>query len=190
MYHLTPTIKVFEREDWRAATPRPMDRQAPPTEAFLHHGAETDREARAIDRESEVLAAMKGIQSFHMGPQRKWSDIGYHYVVFQPHGDMRHAVICEGRLTHFIPAAQLGHNEGTFAVCIFGTIDNDDPLHDNTVFALTQLLSGTRAGMTGAGHLRTLGGHRDVTQTECPGDTLYRALDRIAHGSHLARFRG
>jgi hypothetical protein len=188
MYELTPTIHVYEREDWHARTPKPMDRQDPPREAFIHHGAETDRDAQAVGTIAEVLAAMRGIQNFHMDG-RGWSDIGYHYVVFQPHGKLKHAVICEARLVHFVPAAQLGHNTGTFAVCVYGTIDSGDKLEDNTVWALSRLLSGVRAGMTGAASLRTVGGHRDVTQTECPGNLLYSSLPRIAADSHLAAFR-
>lgn len=189
MYELSPTVRVYERDDWKAEPAKPgMLRQAPPSQAFLHHGAEQDSDAKSITSVSAALKAMHGIQAFHMGPARGWDDVGYHYVIFQPHGALKHAVICEGRLVHFVPAAQLGHNTDTFAVCVYGTIDQSDPLQDGTVWALTRLLGGVRAGMTGAGHLRTLGGHRDVTQTDCPGAALYGELDRIAKGSHLERF--
>lgn len=187
MYHLTDHIRVLERADWHARSPRAVTAQPTPHEAFIHHGAESDHDARAITRQSEILSAMRGIQNFHMDGNG-WNDIGYHYVVFQPHGDLKYAHICEGRMVRDLPAAQLGHNTGTLAVCVYGTIDSGDPLNDNTVWAIAQLLKGTRHDKTGVTSIRTVGGHRDVTQTSCPGDTLYRALDRIAHDAGIERF--
>lgn len=188
MYHLTDNIQVHERADWRARQPIAVTSQPTPHEAFIHHGAESDKEARAITNQSETLAAMRGIQNFHMD-DNKWNDIGYHYVVFQPHGDLRFAHICEGRMVRHLPAAQLGHNTGTVAICIYGTIDGADPLHDNTVYAIAKLLNGTRGHKTGITSIETVGGHRDVTQTSCPGDMIYNALSRIARDAGIRRFK-
>jgi hypothetical protein len=188
MYHLTKDFPVLERHDWGARNPGSMSVQVSPHEAFIHHGAETDNDARHITSIARVTTAMRGIQAFHMGPERKWSDIGYHYVVFQARGDMEHAVICEARMVRYVPAAQLNHNTGTFAVCVYGTIDEGDPLRDDTIRAIVQLLKGTRANLTGAASIKTVGGHRDVTSTSCPGDSLYRALDRIAHDAKIQRY--
>jgi hypothetical protein len=188
MYQLTDYHLVLERHDWNARKPGTMAAQASPSEAFVHHGAETDAEARGITTREQVKAAMHGIQAFHMGPERGWSDIGYHYVVFQPHGSLRHAVICEGRPVRCVPAAQLNHNTNTFAVCVFGTIDRNDPLQDSTIKALGALLSGRRADLTGAHNIKTVGGHRDVTQTDCPGNYLYDKLDTIAHAAKIGRY--
>lgn len=189
MYHLTEKVKVYERDDWNARTPRPMDSQALPTEAFIHHGAETDREAVSVDTLADVFAAMRGIQNYHMD-HNEWSDIAYAYVCFQARGDgeLDYAVLCEGRHVHNVPAAQLGHNTGTLPVCVYGTVDHNDPLQGSTVHAIAMLLKGHRADLTGAGHVRTVGGHRDVTQTDCPGDMLYHAIPTIARNAGISVF--
>lgn len=189
MYHITEHIQVHERGDWHARQPQGvMAQQRNPSQAFIHHGAESDREARSVTTQAQVFAAMREVQAFHMDT-RGWSDIAYHYVVFQPHGDLKYAHICEGRLVHNVPAAQLNHNTGTFAVCVFGTIGKNDPLHDSTREALAALLGGAHADKTGAGGVRVVGGHRDVVQTDCPGDTLYAAITHIAHDAGIGRFK-
>jgi hypothetical protein len=190
MYHLTDNIIVLERHDWNARKPGGMTAQPhAPTEAFIHHGAEKDADARSITTLDKVKSATRGIQAFHMGPERGWSDIGYHYVVFQPHGKLEHAVVAEARMVRYVPAAQQGHNTGTLAVCVYGTIDSGDKLQDNTVYAIAQLIGGRRSNLTGATNIKTVGGHRDVTDTECPGATLYGALDRIARDAGVRRHR-
>lgn len=188
MYQLTPSVRVLERHDWHARQPRAVTIQQAPHQAFIHHGAETDREARSVTRLDLAEQAMREIQDFHMDdPAHRWSDIAYHYVVFQDHG--AGTLLAEGRLVRHVPAAQLNHNTGTLAVCVFGTIDADDQLQDHTVYAITQLLAKAAAAKTGVTALLTVGGHRDVTQTSCPGDMLYRALPRIAKGAHLELFK-
>lgn len=189
MYHVTDAVSVYERHDWHARDPRPMLPQALPREAFIHHGAESDRDAERIDTLAEVFIAMRGIQNFHMDdPAHRWSDIAYAYVAFQPRGHLERAVLCEGRSVHSVPAAQLGHNTGTLPICVYGTIDKGDPLSDSTIHAIAMLLKGHRSDLTGADQIRTVGGHRDVTQTDCPGAMLYAAVPTIAHQAGISVF--
>jgi hypothetical protein len=189
MYELTDNIKVFERHDWNARPWRNFTFQNLPTEAFIHHGAEGG--AERVDTFAEQVQAMQETQAFHMNtrdPLHGWSDIAYHYVIFQSYHKGVHARIFEGRPVHHVPAAQLMHNTGTFAVCIYGNFQNDDEFKDNTRWALDLLLS-RDAGQTGNGALKTVGGHRDVVQTSCPGDTIYRQLDAVANASGLKRYK-
>lgn len=187
-YRLTDTVTVYERHDWGARPWRDFTVQALPGEAFIHHGAEHD--AERIDTLAEQAQAMRDTQNFHMGPERGWSDIAYHYIVFQPMGDVKFARVFEGRPVHHVPAAQLGHNTGTLAICVYGNFEHEDSVKPNTRHAIDVLLTG-RPDLTGCGAVKTLGGHRDAPgqSTECPGDTLYAQLDVIARGAHLERMR-
>ena len=183
-YELTDSITVFERRDWGARSPRAMTTQSPPKEAFLHHT--TDHNAESINNLEEQKAAMRAVQAFHMDV-RGWSDIAYAYIVFQPYDPVEHARIFEGRLTKYVPAAQLGHNTGTLPICVFGNFDHEDSVKKNTRYAIEMLLT-KRPEKTGAGSVKTLGGHRDVVGTECPGDTLYAQLDRICDAANVRRY--
>lgn len=185
-YKLTDTITVYERDDWGARPWRDFTPQSWPSEVFIHHGAESN--AEQMTSLAKQVQAMRATQNFHMGPQRGWSDIAYHYVVFQPYGNVRHARVFEGRPVRHVPAAQLGHNTGTLAICVYGNFDGDDQVKANTRYAIDVLLT-RKPSLTGCGAVETLGGHRDVTQTTCPGNALYAQLGTIADGAHLRRYR-
>lgn len=179
MIRLTPTIVMYERRDWQARQWRDFTTQAAPTQGFIHHS--TDRLAEHADTLAEQKAVARAIQRYHMDTNG-WSDGGYHALVFQPYGTRKYARIFEMRPISHLPAAQLGHNPRTFAVCVVGNFDHDDAVKDNTRYAIEQLL---RTVPT----LRTLGGHRDVYPTECPGDTLYAQIPTIARAAGLRVYR-
>jgi hypothetical protein len=52
------------------------------------------------------------IRDWHLA--KGWDDIGYHRVI-----DVR-GITHVGRNLTYDPAAQLGHNDGTFAICVVG----------------------------------------------------------------------
>lgn len=176
---ITPTITLYERSDWGARHWRDFTHQGSPDEAFIHHS--TDRLAEHVDTLAEMKAIMKAIQRFHMDTNG-WDDIAYHAVVFQPYGHRKYARIFQGRPIDHVPAAQALHNNGTLAVCVVGNFDHDDSVKDNTRHAIEVFLGTVNT-------LRTVGGHRDVVNTECPGDTLYRQVPIIARASHLKLYR-
>lgn len=182
MIELTESISLFTREDWGARRPRPMTEQGwNAHEAFIHHTADT---YKGLDSLAEQKARMRGYQAFHMDV-RGWADIAYHFVVFPPfvtsEGTEISARVFQGRERNYVPAAQEGHNRGTLAVCVVGDYESEF-LHRNTIYALEVLLARYDA-------LRTLGGHRDVVSTSCPGDKLYAEVGRIADAVGLRRYR-
>jgi hypothetical protein len=179
-------IKVFSRKAWRARRPRTLTADGHKRELYIHHSAGTfGGPAQSIDTAAEQAATMRAIQKFHMD-ERGWSDIAYHYVVFQPYGTLKLARIFEGRPVSAVPAAQLGHNSGTVAVCVVDG-GKGDRLKLSTKFQLIRLARSIAAskGVTG------LGGHRDAPgqSTECPGRYIYPALDEIARRAGLRRIR-
>lgn len=163
---------VYPRSRWKARAPRPMDPQGRPREAFIH--ATDTEDAHRVDRFTEQAAAMLAIQSFHMGV-RGWSDIAYHFIIFQPYGKLERARVFQGRSIHAVPAAQEGHNTGTLALAVYGD-GNADTMDRSTRYVIEQLI---RRFPT----ITTVGGHRDVVATECPGDKFYASIPRIARAS-------
>jgi hypothetical protein len=168
-FKLTPQVTVFEREDWGYRTACGLATQGwDAREVFIHH---TDDTAAGIGSLQDQIARMRDYQNFHINT-RGWCAIGYHYVAFPEFvsdaGNHIYARIFEGRPRNAVPAAQEGHNAGTLAVCVVGA--GDARMDDSQRYAVEVLLNWLKD--QGA-PLRTLGGHRDVTATSCPGNGIY-----------------
>lgn len=107
---------------------------------------------------------IRGIQSFHMGPQRGWSDIAYSLFIC-PHGD-----VYEGR-GKGVGTAAFGSNHGNryyYALyAMWG--EGDGPVPDALLDGLRDAVRICRGW--GAGN--QIIGHRDEQNTQCPGDELY-----------------
>lgn len=171
--------RFYTRADWHARSPKgPMASQGKCTEVFLHHTDNGD--ASLIDTLAEQRKAMQGIQNFHMDT-RGWSDIAYHAIVFQPQRNLPFARVFLGRPKSIVPAAQQGHNTGTLAIAVYGDFTHDT-LDRNTRFAIEQTIRRL------APEAKTLGGHKDVFATTCPGPGIYRHLDLIAQAAGLKRY--
>lgn len=172
--------RFYSRTDWGAHPPTAtLLTQASPTEVFIHHTENED--AAKINTLAEQKMSMQGIQTFHQHG-RGWDDIAYHAIVFQPVESIPLARVFLGRTPLQVPAAQLGHNTGTLAIAVYGDFTKD-MVHPNTRFAIELAIARL------APHAKTIGGHRDVVATQCPGDNLYRELDKIAHATRLKRYQ-
>jgi hypothetical protein len=136
-------------------------------EVFVHHSASF---GASIDTHAEQVATMQQLQNFHMDG-RGWADIAYHFVVFQPRGKLKRAVIFAGRPLNVVPAAQEGHNTNTVAICIVQA--DPERLATNTVWRVGRLARRIRSA-------RRLRGHYEVVKTECPGALIRATLPRIA----------
>lgn len=171
------SITIHSRAAWHA---RPMKAshalQNPDAvrEVFVHHSASFGAK---IDTFAEMVATMQQFQNFHMDG-RGWADIGYHYVVFQPRGRFKRAVVFAGRPTNVVPAAQEGHNTNTVAICIVQA--DPERLARNTVWRVGRLARRIKSA-------RRLRGHYEVVQTDCPGKVIRGRLDDIARIAGLRR---
>lgn len=114
-------------------------------------------------------AAMRSIQAFHQD-SRGWADIGYHFVVF-PGGPGGPARILEGRHVTVVPAAQGGHNTATLAIALYS--GGDDQVAAHTRYLVETIIQRFPS-------VRTVGTHRQVTPTSCPGDRVAAAVPIIA----------
>jgi hypothetical protein len=183
---LTDSITFYSRDDWNARDWRDWSDQGwDAHEVFIHH---TDDEASGIDSFDEQVNRMKAYQNFHMD-DRGWDDIGYHAVVFPPFktsaGTEIPARIFQGRPRNHVPAAQAGHNSGTLAIAVVR--GGDRRMFQNQRYAIEVYLN----HLVDAGSpLRTLGGHRDVTSTSCPGNGIYsQDLPILQDATNLKAYR-
>lgn len=185
MIKLTGSITLYEREDWDARHWRDFTDQGwDAHEVFIHHTA--DR-AAGLDSFAAQAARMRGYQNYHMD-SNGWDDIGYHAIVFPEFttasGTEIPARIFAGRPRDHVPAAQGGHNAGTLAIAVVA--DGDNRMTRNTRYAIEVYLN----WLQGRGApLRTLGGHRDVTSTSCPGNGIaWFDLPIIRNATNLEKY--
>lgn len=176
-------VRLWTREEWNPRDPRPMSPNAALREVFIHHT--TNQGAEGIDSLAEQKAAMRATQDYHM-LVRGWSDIAYHYIVFQPQGGLENARVFQARETRYVPAGQEGHNTGTVPICVYGNFQRDDGVKPETITAIVRLIKHIEHHHDGS--LATVGGHRDVVGTTCPGDTLYAKVPEIARRTGLRRY--
>lgn len=156
-------LQIVTRSQWGARSPNGRSPVNWPegVDLWVHHttGA-APPETASQDQEGSLV---RGFQAFHMGPQRGWSDIGYHYLV-APSGR-----VYEGRGKNVSGAHSPGKNHEPSVALIgdYSTVAPTDAQHR----AVHELADHLRAG--------DLRGHRENTQTSCPGNA---AMQKIING--------
>lgn len=116
-----------------------------------------------------------------MHKRRGWNDIGYHFLI------RRDGEIKAGRPLEKTPAAQLGNNTGTIAICLNGletyTIEQIRSLIDFCVAVddAYQDDDGTLSVPLVSFH-----GHCEVANKLCPV-LAYREILRLDEGGHMTR---
>jgi hypothetical protein len=182
---LTDSITFFERADWGARSWRDYTDQGwDAHEVFIHHTADS---ADGLNSLSDQEARMRVYQDFHMDV-RGWSDIAYHAIVFPgfttSSGTEIPGRIFGGRPRNHIPAAQESHNSNTLAVAVVA--GGNARMGRTARYAVEVYLNYLKD--RGA-PLKTLGGHRDVTSTDCPGDGIYNLdLPILRSATNLDRY--
>lgn len=144
-------MKIVSREQWGAAAPKGVPGQViwpDGVDLWVHHTA------------GPQTQTPKQIQAFHQGPSRGWSDIGYGYLVDDT------GTIYEGR-GYEVQAAHspgVNHQPSVALIGDYSTTVPSDDMHR----AVYELRAHLKAG--------ALRGHRENTQTTCPGDAAYAKI--------------
>ncbi len=154
-----------------------MARHHGPTELFIHHTA--DAEGYSYNTKAEQVAKIHSVDKQHRS--QGWAMCGYHWMIFQQTGSRKLSRAYQVRPGIYVPSAQAGHNTDTIAVCVVGN-GMKEPLHSDTVDAIRRIVWMYN-------RLETVGGHRDVVATSCPGDRMYGGLDRVADATRLKRYK-
>ncbi len=188
---VAPGLTVLRRASWGADLPAPAGL---PTEApgdvrvlLVHHSASTNDygEGAAADQ-------IRQFHALHTGPEKGWPDVAYNFFVD------RFGRVWEGRSGSIdgpVIGDATGGNQGfSQLVCLIGDFVADEPTPE-ALDALVRVLAwlgqregvdvtpGATASFPSRGSNRwpagvtvettTIAGHRDMSQTACPGDAAY-----------------
>jgi hypothetical protein len=182
-----PKPSVVSRSQWGAKSPTCSMNYCTVNHLGIHHTAnQTDYNA---DNVSECATAVKAIQTYHMNTNG-WCDIGYNYLICKT-GD-----IFEGRSGgDDVVGAHDSYNCGSMGTCMMGyyhspynqvpTAESLSSLMD--LFAWKADQKGIdpygRDYYDGFGaRMDNIYGHRDVSNTACPGDNVYEHMAEIRDG--------
>ncbi len=172
--------KIEHRKAWGAAKPKSApDTTAKVQAAVVHHtGGSNDYTAE------DVPAILRGIQHYHQ-QGRGWDDIGYNMLAD------KYGRLWEGRggglKKNPVGAHVVGYNQGSFGISVIGNYDKSAPPQETLdavdhAIAWKLALSGVDAGgkttLKGT-KINVVSGHRDLGQTDCPGDALYAKLPQM-----------
>lgn len=177
------TPKIISRAGWGADERLRFDAKDaeiwPPEyrrieKVVIHHTVTGDPDPRPA-------ATIRAIYRYH-AVARGWGDIGYNYLV-DPDG-----AIYEGRHggAGVVGGHTAGYNAGSMGVAMLGTYDTHtiSPAARHALGALVRAKAGDLDPL-GGGPFRdrqgvwNIGGHRALTQTECPGDAFYPTLNNL-----------
>lgn len=112
-----------------------------------------------------LAAKVKEIKRWHV-EDRKWSDIGYHFIID------RDGKIAKGREIDVAGAHVAGRNANSVGVCLVGGhgssptdkfLDNYTPEQEAALRTLLEDLQGLHAG------IKKVSGHNDYANKACPG---------------------
>ncbi len=188
---LAPGLTVLRRASWGAdlAAPAGLPAEAPGDVRVLlvHHSASTNDYGQ-----SAAADQIRQFHALHTGPERGWPDVAYNFLVD------RFGRVWEGRagsLDAPVIGDATGGNQGfSQLVCLIGTFVAEEPTPE-ALDALVRVLAwlglrdevdvtpGATTTFTSRGSNRwpagatvettTIAGHRDMSQTTCPGDAAY-----------------
>ncbi|MEM9562909.1 MAG: N-acetylmuramoyl-L-alanine amidase [Actinomycetota bacterium] len=188
--------EILTRDAWGADLPVVDPIQVEDDVRFLlvHHTASTN--AYAPD---EVVDQIRGFHRFHTGPDKGWPDVAYNFFVDRFGG------IWEARAGSIAGAVRgdaTGGSQGFALLCSLIGNHAEEPPTEEAEVSLTALLAwlgerngvDTKPGATVSFESRgsnrwpagaivetaTIAGHRDMSQTTCPGDFGYQLVtDRL-----------
>lgn len=105
---------------------------------------------------------------------RKFSDIGYHYLID------RDGAVETGRPIEKVGAHTKGHNSGTIGISLFGGhgSSQNDSFEDNFTPAQDAALRDLIAELSRTYGIKKVSGHNQYAAKACPGFSVPRWLDR------------
>ncbi|XP_068623386.1 peptidoglycan-recognition protein LB-like isoform X2 [Battus philenor] len=157
------------RSKWGARKPKQrLPLQAPVPYVVIHHSYIPP----ACYESAQCKNAMRSMQDFHMDG-RGWWDIGYHFAVGSD------GVAYEGRGWNILGAHALHFNTVSIGICLIGDWSNSLPPPQQIKTAKSLIAAGVELGYIKPEY--KLVGHRQVRNTECPGNTLYQNVKAWDH---------
>lgn len=171
---------------------------------LVHHTAEPN----SSYAQGDVVRLLRGIYAYHTGPSKGWPDVAYNFFVD------KFGTVYEGRtgsLAGPLRGSATGGNQGYSQLCCFIGDFSAAPPPPPALEAMYSLLAwladryhvdtslGSTVTFTSLGSNKwpagatvtvpTIAGHRDVSQTDCPGAACY-ALVRSTFPQEVTARRG
>ena len=175
--------QLVTRADWSAAPFAGVVKGLGAPERIVVHHAAGFRAATLHEGKKQV----KEIQKLHQGPKRKWSDIGYHFLIDAAGNLYQGRPFFAGSTLSDIPRLAMGahvlnQNSRKVGICLLGCFHplevgcNDIPT-PATTDSLRRILQFLLNGYDiPASQIAT---HRDFLSTSCPGDNLFSLVDAL-----------
>ncbi|XP_023257074.1 peptidoglycan-recognition protein 1-like [Seriola lalandi dorsalis] len=159
-------VNIVSRAQWGAAAPKQKEKlKSTAQRVIIHHTALPSCKGLA-----ECKGRILSIQRGHM-TDRGFDDIGYNFLIG---GD---GTVFEGRGWGVVGAHTKGKNHDSVGIAFMGNFNNETPSKE-AILSVKQLLqSGLSQGFLSK-EFRVLG-HRDLGETECPGEKLYAVLPQL-----------
>lgn len=126
---------------------------------IVHHVGGTDRDVSAAE-----------IHQWHLA--NGWAGIGYHFLIH------KNGMIEQGRPLYAIGAHCYGYNQTSVGICSAGDFDISFPTK-NQIDSASHLIAYLCQKYGLKPDSRTVLGHRDLNQTECPGQNYYSQLEAL-----------
>jgi len=158
---------VVRRGAWQAAPPTEPYTPHAPKMFTLHNTA--GHYPKTYD---EAVQEMRFLQDYHQNG-RGWIDLGYHFVI-DPQGD-----IFEGRPVNVVGAHVRGRNDGNVGISIMGNYHppvSQTPTKE-TLYTFVEM--GKYLKTVYDIDISSFYAHRDIGQTDCPGDGLYALMPEL-----------
>ncbi|CAL8264769.1 N-acetylmuramoyl-L-alanine amidase [Gadus morhua] len=169
---------IVPRCMWQAAPYRGTPTLLAPPLGFLyvHHTSTPAAPCLSFKHCAEDMRAM---QRFHQDV-RGWDDIGYSFVAGSD------GSLYEGRGWKLQGAHTLGHNAVGYGVAFIGDYSSALPV-DGALALVRDRLAGCAVATAALVANYTVHGHRQLVNTSCPGDALYREISGWEHFGNVTR---
>ncbi|XP_046368342.2 peptidoglycan recognition protein 1-like [Haliotis rufescens] len=161
-------LPFVSRSEWGARESREIHHMDKPVSlVFIHH-----TNMKSCTTLEEGCEEMRVIQNFHMD-DRGWDDVGYNFLV----SEAGHVFI--GRDWTRVGAHTYGFNRVAIAISVMGNFTERPPSELTLQVVQNVINSGVAQGKITPDY--KVYGHRDVRETECPGDKLYAVIKAWEH---------
>ncbi|XP_050668448.1 peptidoglycan-recognition protein LB-like isoform X2 [Leptidea sinapis] len=168
---VTDDFAFVNRSGWNAEEPKQsLPLTTPVPYVVIHHSYLPP----ACSTREQCSRAMTQMQRMHVDT-RGWWDIGYNFAVG---GD---GTVYEGRGWQILGAHALNFNNVSIGICLIGDWTNELPPVQQLKAAQSLISAGVDRGYIKLDY--KLVGHRQVRDTKCPGDTLFREISQWKHFS-------
>ncbi|XP_065173209.1 peptidoglycan-recognition protein LB-like isoform X2 [Atheta coriaria] len=162
-------LEIVSRDDWGARPPKNTSKMSHPVPyVIIHHSYIPE----ACDTPEKCVAAMQSMQIMHQDTNN-WDDIGYNFAIG---GDGR---IYTGRGWSNCGAHAPSYNNVSIGICFIGDWTQDIPPPEMTGPAHDLIEFGVNEGYISAEY--EMYGHRQVRDTECPGDAFFDEITTWPH---------